>query len=201
MPAPVSSPGTQLSPEALPLRDIHLPEPVSWWPLAPGWWLLLIAIILLVALFVIVKKIRYSRRIKRASREALQSVTKQYQQDRNKVHLAQNLSTLLRRASISFYPRRNTAGLTGRDWLTFLDTTMPDNARQRFNSPLGEVLLSAPYMPENIPGHSNTNHQAIDFDAEALLELCKQWLVNQPVKKDALNRIKSADKSLMEQSA
>ena len=22
------------------LRDIHLPEAVSWWPLAPGWWVL-----------------------------------------------------------------------------------------------------------------------------------------------------------------
>jgi hypothetical protein len=25
----------------LPLRDIHLPEPISWWPLAYGWWILL----------------------------------------------------------------------------------------------------------------------------------------------------------------
>ena len=26
---------------ALPLRDLHLPEAIGWWPLAPGWWVLL----------------------------------------------------------------------------------------------------------------------------------------------------------------
>lgn len=30
------------------LHDIRLPEPVSWWPLAPGWWAL-VALLLLAA--------------------------------------------------------------------------------------------------------------------------------------------------------
>ena len=23
---------------AIPLRDLHLPDAIGWWPLAPGWW-------------------------------------------------------------------------------------------------------------------------------------------------------------------
>ena len=30
----------ELAKELEALRDIHLPEAVSWWPLAPGWWVL-----------------------------------------------------------------------------------------------------------------------------------------------------------------
>ena len=26
---------------ALPLRDLHLPDAIGWWPLAPGWWVIL----------------------------------------------------------------------------------------------------------------------------------------------------------------
>ena len=31
------------------LRDIHLPDPLSWWPPAIGWWLLVIGSLALVA--------------------------------------------------------------------------------------------------------------------------------------------------------
>ncbi len=27
-----------MEPSELPLRDLHLPDAVGWWPLAPGWW-------------------------------------------------------------------------------------------------------------------------------------------------------------------
>ena len=30
------------------LRDIHLPEPVSWWPPALGWWLVAMTVMTLL---------------------------------------------------------------------------------------------------------------------------------------------------------
>ena len=33
----------------LPLRDLHLPAEVGWWPLAPGWWVLIAIVAALAA--------------------------------------------------------------------------------------------------------------------------------------------------------
>ena len=37
---------------ALPLKDLHLPAEIGWWPLAPGWWGV-IAVLAVVAAAVI----------------------------------------------------------------------------------------------------------------------------------------------------
>ncbi|MDB9952467.1 DUF4381 domain-containing protein [Porticoccaceae bacterium] len=42
------------------LRDIHLPETISWWPLAPGWWVLII-LLGLVTGWIIVKAVQRKR--------------------------------------------------------------------------------------------------------------------------------------------
>jgi len=170
--------------ESLPLRDIHLPEPVSWWPLAPGWWMVLASLILIIALYFIVKRIRYSRRLKRASRDEFDTIKNQYLSDKNENKLVKQLSIFLRRACISFYPRHDTAGLTGEEWLNFLDTTLSSANKQvsqttafndaGFNSPTGKVLLTAPYLPDD-------NTKAA-INADALLALCERWLKAQPVK-------------------
>ena len=37
-----------MTPDTLPLRDVHLPPSPSWWPLALGWWLVIAAIVLVL---------------------------------------------------------------------------------------------------------------------------------------------------------
>jgi hypothetical protein len=159
--------------EPLPLRDIHLPEPVSWWPPAPGWWLLLIAGVIIIAGLLVFSRIRNSRALKRTVVAELSTVRERYDDNHDPVELVKSLSTLMRRASISFYPRSTAASLTGNDWLKYLDSR---SQRKDFEQGSGRILASAPYLPAN---------SSIDTDPEDLLSLCENWLSNQPMKGDA----------------
>lgn len=43
--------------EPLPLRDIHLPLPLGYWPLAPGWWYLLASFMIgITVLFLLIRR-------------------------------------------------------------------------------------------------------------------------------------------------
>jgi len=156
--------------DPLPLRDIHLPEAIGWWPPAPGWWLLLAALAVLVAAVLVYKRIRKLRQLKRTVLAELDTIRRAYQDEHNPTELVQALSTLMRRASISFYRRSDSASLTGARWLQHLDRTA---ARKEFENGTGSILATAPYLPAN---------SRIEIDINELLSLCEDWLRQQPVK-------------------
>ena len=156
--------------EPLPLRDIHLPEPVSWWPPAPGWWLLLILCALIISIVFLFRHVRQRSLLKRTALAELNRIKKQYDQNHDRIQLVKALSVLMRRASISYYPRPNSASLTGEQWLQHLDTTAQ---RKGFQKGTGKILASAPYLPSNSP---------IDIDCDDLFMLCQDWLNYQPAK-------------------
>lgn len=152
----------------LELRDIHLPDPVSWWPPAPGWWILIACIVVLLITIFIAKKIYSGRQLKRDITAELDSIKQQFQKTQDKSQLAKSLSVLLRRASITFYPASNIAGLTGSDWLQHLDATSTSSSGdKKFQSDIGQTLLNAPYLPDNA---------TLEYDAPTLIELCETWL-------------------------
>jgi hypothetical protein len=108
--------------EQLPLKDIHLPEAIGWWPPAPGWWLLPLVVVLHTA----------QTLLKNLSKQtdALQTLTA--------------LSALLRRTAISIDGRSHVAGLRGIDWLEYLDRSLPE---QPFSQGIGRCLADAHYRP------------------------------------------------------
>jgi len=151
----------------LPLRDLHLPEPVSWWPPAPGWWLLaLLTLMLLALLGWWLRRRRLRGRIPHSARRALRELANRYRKDEDGVRLAADLSVLLRRIAITLYPRQEVARLTGEAWLEFLDrplrnTKTPD----AFRLGAGHVLLEAPYNPRCL------------VDGKGLLRLAELWIL------------------------
>jgi hypothetical protein len=152
----------------LPLKDIHLPDVIGWWPPALGWWLLVILIPLMILLLVkLMSYIKRSTAIKSAKRiltEIKQDATK------NELDKLRDISILLRRVAVSVAPRQNIAGLTGQAWLDFLDQGMKDKP---FTQGIGQCLINTPYQ----------NKTSINVDINRLIVVCQQWLKVQAKRK------------------
>jgi hypothetical protein len=149
-----------MNPEELPLRDIHLPEPVGWWPPAPGWWLLVL--VLLAVIGFLLWQWRRQQRGERPLELALSEL--EYLQGKygaNTKDLLREVSVLLRRVAISQYGRETVSGLTGAAWVKFLD----DKAgRPLFGKRLAHLLTEVPYRPET------------QADTNALVQSVRLWI-------------------------
>ncbi len=145
----------------LPLRDIHLPAELGSWPPALGWWLLPLLVAMIC--FGLYKLYRHLTR-KTAGAEAaklLRAIAENTEV--SDIEKVRQLSVLLRRRAIALYPDGQVAGLTGEDWLRFLDHSLQD---EPFRSGNGRLLIDAPFR-STLPERS---------DILALIELCQRWL-------------------------
>lgn len=148
--------------QELPLKDIHLPEPIGWWPLAPGWWLMLVSVVVLgLVAYWLVRRWRRQTVIKLAvvefdvlERAELEAPEK-----------LRRLSILLRRIALTACSRTDVAGLTGEAWLKWLDGPL---GQPRFSQGPGRLLLTGPYQP------------ATTGDLAELFELCRDWMKRLP---------------------
>ena len=143
-----------MDPEQIPLRDLHLPAEIGWWPLAPGWWVIVAIATALVLWFCWQKFLLWrANRARRIALRELNWIGQRYAQSNDLQQLAKDLSELLRRGLLAYAPRHVVAGLTGDAWLQWLDQGLESPV---FAEGAGRLIGSLPYQ-----------RQAADDDAAA----------------------------------
>lgn len=146
----------------LPLRDIHLPNAISWWPLAPGWWLLFALLILVIVLAVLCVRYALKPTVKRRAVQELMAIENAFHAHGDAVYCLSEISLFLRRTVLRQKHSEQTAGLTGVRWLNFLDKPLDS---PEFSCGVGKILIKAPYRS-----------YADKEDAVQLLQLCRKWV-------------------------
>lgn len=156
------------------LADIHLPDPVSIWPLAPGWWVVIVLLFLALCWFAYqaLQKYILNRRLQSAQLE-LEKAIQTYREtisnqdnDENKAGLdyLYAVNAVLNRVALYTDPKhkREIAKLTGKDWLIYLDQNVGGN---QFQEGAGKVLAEGQYRP------------VFAGEIEALYALAQNWII------------------------
>ena len=127
-----------------PLRE---PAAIGWWPLAPGWWIVVaLSVALLTGLVLWLRK----RRLRTAYRRIALATLDEF---RSRETGQDELNWLLKAAALKAYPHEQVAGLHGTAWQQFLASSCPkvasdafaelDTLYQREPSPITSHLFDA----------------------------------------------------------
>jgi Domain of unknown function (DUF4381) len=145
------------------LYDITGIDYISWWPLAPGWWVVL-ALASVLGGIVYWRRRAYQRSWKGEVWRALAALDSRLVGG-NAQETAGALSVLLRRVAMQCSSRAECAGLEGQDWLRWLSSKDPG----RFDwSCHGMLLIEIPYAP---PGRSVSPESV-----KILIKAVKRWV-------------------------
>lgn len=145
----------------LELRDIHLPDAGLWWPPAPGWWLLaLLLLALLASLPWLLKRLR-RKSLKSLSLRELERIREAARNGGEDSALLRELSALIRRILISYYGREQVAAASGSEWQARIERLAPGAG---FSEAQLRLLGEDRYRRD------------VEADIEALLHSSERWI-------------------------
>lgn len=143
------------------LRDIHGAPPASWWPLAPGWWLLGLVVVVLSVLLIrfLIRwyKVRQRRKQMLGWVDFLNAIVDPANEPQAYLGM---LNRIFKLVAIKAYPEQNCASMAGREWAEFMINKMTGEASAESLN----VLASGPYDP------------APKFDANVISNLSRVWI-------------------------
>jgi len=132
------------------LRDIVTPPPVSWWPLALGWWVVL-TLLLIVLLWIAVRAFRswQASAYRRAALREIATATRPGE-----------VAEVLKRTALAAFPRSDVACLTGERWCAWLSRT-------------GGITPTAS-VQQGLSSGIFSSEKELDF--ESLTRFASQWI-------------------------
>ncbi|KGJ86732.1 DUF4381 domain-containing protein [Colwellia psychrerythraea] len=134
------------------LHDIHLPEQISNFPIAPGWWLLL-ALLMISAVW-LYRKRKQVMRINACKKQALAVLAN------NPKLSAKECIALLKWAAMQYVNRQQLAKLYGTDFQQFLTKQLPQKHQNTF-AQLSSAAFKGQYQAEKTALNINSDcHQA-----------------------------------------
>ena len=149
------------------LRDIHLPDAISWWPPAIGWWILLI---LIIATIIFIPKLYHYLTFvpfNKVAKNSFDDIVSSYEKEKNSYNFVVNTSKLLRQIAMTYYGRQEVAHITGDKWIDSLNNIVE---KEMFSDELKYCLMNAPYQNN------------ISIDAESLISTINDGLSSLPNK-------------------
>ncbi|AOE49317.1 DUF4381 domain-containing protein [Kangiella sediminilitoris] len=151
------------------LRDIHSPTNIDWWPLAPGWWVIIALFILVAALLIakyFVKKHHY-----RFSHYAIAELS-----DLKNSHESRWLAQtqhIMRRLSLCYLPRQSVTQLSQNEWVDLLKATNNNSLSSKSLQAFGDLPFKPAEETEVLDRHQLIS-EVIDWAAQ-LPEQSKSW--------------------------
>ncbi|MFK5893762.1 MAG: DUF4381 domain-containing protein [Pseudomonadota bacterium] len=172
MPASVPNIDNQLKA----LADIHLPDQISWWPPAPGWWLVLVGTVVLAYLaYKFIKKKLHQAKYKKQAREELLTLSRFWKKQQNLIATASRLSVLMRRIALAnnlSTTRTEIASLSDQQWLLYLEQQPGLTGSSKLYS---EILIELAYQ-DPIIHFDMSQQQQLTKKMDSLLSSVSIWI-------------------------
>jgi len=154
----VNSPAGGMQASPIQLHDIHVPEQISNFPIAPGWWILL-ALSLFTAIW-LYKRFKTKRLLNADRKQALKVLAN------NNSLSSKECIALLKWSAMQYFSRQALAKLYGERFQLFLIKQLPEKYQDTF-SKLSAAAFDSQYQAE----HKSTS--TIDSDCQ---QATKLWL-------------------------
>jgi hypothetical protein len=133
------------------LKDIHVPEQISNSPIAYGWWLL--AIVLMIIVVITFLKVRKKIKLNKVRKQAL------VQLKNNPDASTSDIIALLKWAAMHYFSRIELAKLFGNSLQSFLTEKLPIKYQENFTSLSNKTFINQ-YQAQN----SDNIEQQFDTD-------------------------------------